>query len=592
MKTNCVSQKGRIQCLAVYVVALPLLLCLGASTRVHTQTLTTLVSFNGTNGAFPSYQLTPSQMVRIHRWVQHPNGNFYGTAPYGGANNKGTVFQVTSSGALTVLYSFCSIGGSACTDGSTPQASLIAGSDGSLYGSTFYGGASGDGTVFKITTSGALTTLFSFSGSNGANPLGALVQAGNGNLFGTTFAGGANNDGTVFEITCGGSLTTLHSFSGSDGVNPEGNLLLSNGNGNLYGATLAGGNSTGAGTLFEISTSGAFTSLYDFCSRTNCTDGSSPQEPFTQDAWGNIYGTTTYSGANTGGTVFQLTTWNGLHTLYHFCSKTNASGVCTDGEYPVAGLDLGNDGNLYGTTYQGGTNNEGTAFVITPWTVLYTLYNFCSLANCADGANPESSLVQGTDGTFYGTTAFGGSSNMGTAFKLSTMPTAGNQCNGVYSGQYWGNLTASSGQSCTWTDGAQIFGNVYLTGGALNLNNATVFGNVQIQGGTYTLGPSLSIWSNLQIQNLASSSVQGSVCGVNLNGNLEIDGNAAPIQIGSSAGSCPGNTIGGHLELENNTSLVQGFNNTILDVLTCDGNTSVTGGGNTARQKIDQCSSF
>jgi len=594
MKKRSISQLGRTLRPAAYTMALPLF-CLAVAATACAQTLTTLDSFNGTNGAFPSYQLTPSQMVRIHRWVQHPNGNFYGTTPYGGANNRGTVFQITSSGALTVLYSFCSIGGSACTDGSTPQASLIVGGDNNLYGTTYLGGAHGDGTVFKITTSGALTTLYSFSGPDGANPVGALVQAGGGNFYGTTFAGGANNDGTAFEITCGGSLTTLHTFSGPDGVNPEGNLLLSNANGNLYGATLAGGNSTSAGTLFEITTGGAFISVYDFCSRTNCTDGSSPQAPFAQDGWGNIYGTTTYTGANAGGTVFQLTTWNGLHTLYHFCSKTAGSGsstVCTDGEYPVAGLVLGNDENLYGTTYQGGANNAGTAFQLTPWTVLNTLYSFCSLANCADGAYPESSLVQGTDGNFYGTTAFGGTSNMGTAYKLSTLPPAGNQCNGVYSGQFWGNITVANGQSCEFTDGGQIWGNIYVTGGSLILNNASVFGNVQIQGGTYTLGPSLSIWSNLQIQNLASNSVQGSVCGVNINGNLEIDGNSSPIQIGASSGSCPGNTIGGHLELENNTGLVQSFNNTILDVLTCDGNSSVTGAGNTARQKIDQCSSF
>ncbi len=412
MKNRSILHWGQTWRLALYCLALPLILCLAAPTGAYAQTLTTLDSFNGTNGAFPSYQLSKSQMVKTHRWVQHPNGNFYGTTPYGGANNSGTVFEITSSGALTVLYGFCSIGGSACTDGSIPQASLVVGSDNNLYGTTYSGGAHGDGTVFEITTSGALTTLYSFSGPDGANPVGALVQAGNGNLYGTTFGGGANNDGTAFEITCGGSLTTLHTFGGTDGVNPEGNLLLSNGN--FYGATLTGGNSTSSGTLFKITTSGAFTSLYDFCSRTNCTDGSSPQVPFSQDGFGNIYGTTTYSGANVGGTVFQYTIYGTMHTLYHFCSKGGSA--CLDGEYPLAGPVIGNDGNVYGTTYQGGANNAGTVFQLTPWSVLNTLYNFCSLANCADGAYPESSLVQGTDGSFYGTTAFGGASNISGRF--------------------------------------------------------------------------------------------------------------------------------------------------------------------------------
>jgi uncharacterized repeat protein (TIGR03803 family) len=580
MKTSSISQWNRTLCLAAYFVALPLLLCLGVSSEIHAQTLTTLASFNGTNGAFPS-----SALVRTHRWVQHSNGNFYGTTAFGGTDNYGTVFQVTPAGALTAIHSF--IG----TDGSTPQGALAVGSDGNLYGTTYLGGANNAGTVFKITTGGTLTTLYSFKGtSDGANPYGALVQAGNGNLYGTTYNGGANNDGTVFEINCSGSLTTLHSFNGTDGVNPQGDLVVGFSNGNLYGTTKAGGNSSSSGTLFEITPSGSLTTLYTFCSKTNCTDGADPQVPLAQDPWGNIYGTTTYSGANSGGTVFQLTPWGALHTVYHFCAKGGTA--CTDGAYPLAGPTLANDGNLYGTTYGGGTNGDGTVFQLQTFGTLQTLYNFCSKAGCTDGANPEAPLLQGNDGTFYSTTSFGGAYSLGTAFKLSTIPPSGSACNGVYSGQFWGNITVTAGQTCEFTDGGQIFGNVYVTGGSIILQNATVYGNVDIEGGTHTLGPQLTIMSRLLIQNLQSSTAQNSICGTAVNGDLEIDNNASTVQVGSNSGSCSGNVIGGHLEIENNSALVQGFNNVISDILQCDGNNSVSGGGNSARQKNSQCSTF
>jgi uncharacterized repeat protein (TIGR03803 family) len=577
--SSSISRPRRTQRLAAYFVALPLLLCLAAPIEVHAQTLTTLASFNGTNGAFPS-----SGLVRTHRWVQHSNGNYYGTTPLGGSDNDGTVFQVNPAGALTTLHNFLG------TDGAIPQGALAVGSDGNLYGTTYYGGAYNAGTVFKITTGGTFTTLYNFKGTtDGANPFGALVQAGNGNLYGSTFAGGVSNDGTVFEINCGGALTTLHSFNGADGINPQGDLVVGIYNGNLYGTTQAGGNSSSSGTLFEITPGGALTTLYDFCSKTNCTDGSDPQVPLTQDSWGNIYGTTTYSGANSGGTVFQFTSWGALHTLYHFCAAGGAA--CTDGTNPLAGPTLGNDGYIYGTTYGGGSKGDGTVYQLTPWGTLQTLYNFCSQggAGCTDGANPEAPLLQGNDGNFYSTTSFGGAHGLGTAFKLSTLPPAGNACNGVYSGQFWGNITVTAGQTCEFTDGGQIFGNVYVTGGSLILQNATVFGNVDIEGGTHTLGPKLTITSRLLIQNLPASTAQNSICGVTLNGDLEIDNNASTVQVGSNSGYCPGSVIGGHLEIQNNTALVQGFNNTISDILTCDGNNSVTGGGNTARLKIDQC---
>jgi uncharacterized repeat protein (TIGR03803 family) len=582
MKNRSISQWSRTQRLA-YFVALPLLLCLAVSAGVHAQTLTTLHSFNGTDGAYPSQaQLTKSHVV------QHSNGNFYGTTPLGGAHTWGTVFQVTAAGAETTLYSFCSVGGSACTDGSTPEGALALGSDGNLYGTTYSGGANNDGTVFKLTTAGVLTTLHSFSGTDGTNPYGGLVLASNGNFYGTTYLGGANNDGTVFEISPSGSLTMLHSFNGTDGVNPQGDLVQSKANGNFFGTTLAGGNSNSAGTLFEVTPVGALTTLYTFCSKTNCNDGSAPNEPLSQDGFGDFYGTTSANGANAGGTLFVYTSWGGFHTIYHFCAKTN----CTDGAQPLGGPVLGSDFNIYGTTTTGGTNNAGTVYQFTPWHQLTTLYSFCSKANCADGQNPETALTQGNDGNFYGTTSLGGTYSLGTVWNLATLPPAGNACNGVYSANFIGNIYVSSGQSCEFTDGATIFGNVYESGGSLNLNNATVLGNVEIQGGTYTLGQSLTIASKLEVQNVPSGAAQSSICGVNVFGSLYFNGNASPAEIGSTGSSCPGNTIGGDLELNSNTAAVQVFDNTVRDSVTCSSDSSITGGGNSAHSKTGQCSSF
>jgi uncharacterized repeat protein (TIGR03803 family) len=371
-------------------------------------------------------------------------------------------------------------------------------------------------------------------------------------------------------------------------VNPGGDLVQSTSNGNFYGTTYAGGNSKGAGTLFQITTAGSLTTLYTFCSATNCNDGSAPNVPLSQDSYGDFYGTTSSNGANAGGTLFVYTWWGGFHTIYHFCSATN----CTDGAQPLGGPVLGSDFNIYGTTTSGGTNNAGSVYQFTPWHQLTTLYSFCSKANCADGQSPETALTQGKDGNFYGTAAFGGAYNYGTVWNLATSPASGNGCNGVYSADYVGNIYVSSGQSCEFTNGARIFGNVYQSGGNLILTNATVLGNVEIQGGTYSIGPSLTIASKLEIQNVPSGSTQNTVCGVNVFGSLYFNGNGSPAEIGSSAGSCPGNTIGGDLEVNSNSASVQLFNNSVRDNFMCSSDSSITGGGNTARTKSGQCSSF
>src|ERR1017187_9221619 len=355
--------------------------------------------------------------------VQATNGGLYGTTVGGGTNSAGTIFRITPGGTLTTLYSFCPQ--TNCTDGGGPQAGLVQAANGDLYGTTFFGGTNGQGTVFKITQGGTLTTLYSFCSqtncTDGAAPFAGLVQAANGDLYGTTADGGANNGeyGTVFKITSGGTLTTLHSFCSlgypcTDGRYPVAGLVQAT-NGDFYGTTLQGG-AKESGTVFKITPSGTLTTLYSFCSQTNCKDGVNPYAGLVQAANGDLYGTTSGGGNLGWGTVFKITPSGTLTTLYGFCSQTN----CADGGAPDAGLVQAADGDLYGTASSQGANSYGgTVFKITPGGTLTTLYSFCSESGCTDGQYPYAGLVQDTNGDFYGTTTQKGGAASGTVFSLS-----------------------------------------------------------------------------------------------------------------------------------------------------------------------------
>ncbi len=364
----------------------------GASAGV---VLTTLHTFRQPfpNGANPAAGL-----------VQGGDGYFYGTTENGGTNGYGTVFKVSTNGALNSLHSFT--GGN---DGANPVAVLAQGSDGSFYGTTYYGGTSNVGTVFKVSTNGALTSLYSFTGGkDGADPSGGLVEGSDGSLLGTTEYGGADGAGTVFRISTNGEYTSLYSFTGGiDGGNPEGGLAQG-GDGSFYGTTYYGGTSfyPGYGTVFRFSTNGALTSL---CSFSGGEDGAGPNG-LVQGSDGSFYGTTYYGGTTVYpgyGTVFQISTNGALSSLHSFTGGS-------DGANPVAALAQGSDGNLYGTTGGGGAHGDGTVFKISTDGELGTLYSFT-------GTNVDASaLAQGSDGYFYGTTYYGGTSNAGTVFQIST----------------------------------------------------------------------------------------------------------------------------------------------------------------------------
>jgi uncharacterized repeat protein (TIGR03803 family) len=384
---------------------------------VSAQTFTTLHSFDSTDGATPFAGL-----------ILATDGNLYGTTGGQGTNGGGTVFKITPSGTLTTLYNFCARAN--CTDGNIPTSGLVQATNGNFYGTTLGGGVFLEGTVFKITPGGALTTLYSFCAqtncTDGQAPESALVQGTDGNFYGTTALGGSGTPpvGTVFKITPSGSLTTLHSFARTDGEQPYGTLIQAT-NGNFYGTTSLGG-ANGNGTVFKITSSGALTTLYNFCAQSNCADGGSPIAGLVQATDGNLYGETDGGGSDLFGTIFKITPTGTLTTLHSFDA--------IDGEVPEAALVQGSDGNFYGTTSRGGGNNGGTAFKITPAGTLTTLYNFCTqYPSCSDGQNPVASLVQDTNGVFYGTTELGGADAAGTIFSLSvglgpfveTRPTSG-----------------------------------------------------------------------------------------------------------------------------------------------------------------------
>jgi len=370
-----------------------------AGAALQAQTYTLLHSFDGTDGTAPQAGL-----------VQAVDGNFYGTTKGGGANSGGTTFKITPSGTLTSIYSFCAL--TNCQDGTGPTGKLLQSTDGNLYGTTYYGGHD-YGSIFKMIPGHTPTTLYYFCSvapncSDGGNPQGSLIQAPNGGIYGTATYDGPSGWGTVFKITPSGALTTLHGFGYTDGGEPTG--LVQASNGNLYGTTEQGGDvlCTGGdpcGTAYEISLTGTFNSLVSFCGlQPPCSNGGFPYAGLVQDG-GDLYGTTWSGGGYGSGTFFNITPTGTLTTLYSFFF----------GYGPQAALIKGPDGNFYGTTYYGGDNAAGTIFQMTPAGVLTTLHSF----DGTDGSGPYAPLVQGTDGLLYGTTTAGGANGDGTVFSLN-----------------------------------------------------------------------------------------------------------------------------------------------------------------------------
>jgi uncharacterized repeat protein (TIGR03803 family) len=418
-------------------------------------TFKTILNFNGTNGSAPPAAL-----------IQGLNGNLYGVTSFGGKNNAGTVFEVTTEGKLTILYNFCSK--AKCADGEYPEASLVLATNGNFYGTTKFGGvscsvsANGCGTIFEITPAGKLTTLYTFCEkggdcSDGGNPQSPLIQDINGNLYGTAFDGGnANGAGTFFEITPEGKFTTLYSFCSqggqncSDGAYPEGAIAM-DATGALYLTTTGGGELNSGDTESDpcsgIMLKGKFTGdvgvdigiFLAFClpskgigpvggltaSASSSPAGATPDPGAATpdpDAAENLllYGMTSGGGSHLFGVVYSATLEKKYSDLYNFCSKTG----CADGAFPSAGLTEGTDGNFYGTTAGGGKgasvcvglNGCGTVFMITPAGALTTLHQFAK----TDGDDPRANLLQATNGIFYGVTFEDGPGGNGTIFSIST----------------------------------------------------------------------------------------------------------------------------------------------------------------------------
>jgi uncharacterized repeat protein (TIGR03803 family) len=351
---------------------------------------------------------TPDMMTLVRDKV----GNLYGTTNSGGAFSGGTVFKLTPSGKLTTLYSFCRQ--SNCADGTNPVSGLVLGMDGSFYGTTIQGGA-GAGTVFKITPQGKLTILHSFNVADGALPTAALVQGGDRNFYGTASAGGNTSAcpafsnggcGTVFKITPNGRFTLLHLFNLTDGATPSAALIQA-ADGKLYGTTFQGG-AGGLGTVFKITPTGTLKTLHSFAGN----DGQYPSGVLLEIAKGVFYGTAGFGGVNGDGTVFKITSNSTLTTLHNF--------DLTDGYIPSGVLVRAKDGNLYGVTESGGAKGGlGTIFRMTLAGRLTTLHTFCLKAHCSDGAYPDGGLVGSTNGTFYGTATAGGALGYGTVFSFA-----------------------------------------------------------------------------------------------------------------------------------------------------------------------------
>jgi len=383
--------------------------------------VTIMYSFSGTDGFNPDASLFQGRDGCLYGTTM-AGGQYY--APEDGEYGDGTVFKMTLSGAFTSLFSFDN------TNGYYPQGPVMQGSDGNLYGTTQTAGTLpngnpgyGYGTVFSMTTNGVLNYSVALAGTNGNGINSGLVQGLDGNFYGVAYGGGwagyvsgqieKSQDGTVFRVTPSGALTAIFTFdqlgSHSVGIYPSGGLVQGP-DGTLYGTT--------AMTIYKITTNGAAALLFNL-------NGSGPTGPLVWGANGNLFGVTTSGGTWGWGSVFQVSTNETFTNIFSF-DGTNGSvqNYGADNFDFAGGLVLGSDGNFYAATVCGGpgfnqdVNYEGgTLYQITPGGTFTSLYAFGNVPY--DGFHPAGGLIQASDGNFYGVTFDGGTNTIGSIFRLS-----------------------------------------------------------------------------------------------------------------------------------------------------------------------------
>jgi uncharacterized repeat protein (TIGR03803 family) len=371
-----------------------------AAASASAQTFTVLTSFDGTASGSPEAGL-----------VQAEDGNLYGTNYGAGIYPFGSLFKITRTGALTTELFFGFVG-------NEPRAGMILATDGNLYGTTTYGGANEWGTAFRYSPgTEAVNVIYNYCSlpdcTDGAIAHG-LIQASDGNFYGTAQISYTQPfyPGIVYQMTPAGVQSTLYTFCTltdcTDGWDIFSGVVQDN-DGNFYGTSYNGGGYN-EGTVYKLTPEGAFTLLHTFAYG---TDGAQPGG-LVQAGNGILFGISSQAGAYGQGNVFKITTGGTLTTLYSFCAVSG----CPDGSVPsfYSSLILGSDGNFYGTTTTGGSDNQGTIFKITPGGAFTSLHSFSG----TDGGGPIGSLTQATDGNFYGTTNGGGTGGYGTVFKLAT----------------------------------------------------------------------------------------------------------------------------------------------------------------------------